>query len=181
MPDESKINWVESQWKSYKNKVIPSKAHPGQVDRIKYSEDKGLHGYTDKDIENWATAYPALNVNQQLRQLGEWLKTNPTKRPRKNVASFISRNLSRKQDEGGKRLATYEKMQSQIRQKKDRYRRIEDELRGHAKHLLLVKEVGDDSGAFWEKVRDEYPKSFKTVKETILALANKIKKESHNE
>ena len=52
-----------------------------------------------KQIEEWALAYPAVDVLQQLREMRAWSAANPSNRKtRKGVARFIVRWLGREQD-----------------------------------------------------------------------------------
>lgn len=54
---------------------------------------------TQKDIEEWSNLYPAVDIDQQLRNMLGWLKSNPTKRKTmKGMPRFINSWLSREQD-----------------------------------------------------------------------------------
>lgn len=52
-------------------------------------------------IEKWAAAYPAVDVEHELRKMIAWCESNPTrKKTRKGVERFINSWLSRQQDSG---------------------------------------------------------------------------------
>jgi len=55
---------------------------------------------TDKDMELWQEAYPAVNIGLALSQMKNWIIDHPEKR-KKNWRAFISRWLSREQERGG--------------------------------------------------------------------------------
>lgn len=53
-------------------------------------------------IGKWSTAYPAVDVRQQLQRMIAWLDANPTRRKtRRGIDRFINTWLSREQDRGG--------------------------------------------------------------------------------
>lgn len=57
-------------------------------------------GIEAADMEGWAAAYPACDINGELAKAGEWLLANPAKR-KSNYRRFIVNWLSRAQDRGG--------------------------------------------------------------------------------
>jgi hypothetical protein len=59
------------------------------------------HGIEAVDMESWATAYPACDINTELAKAGEWILANPTKGKKSNYRRFIVNWLSRAQDRGG--------------------------------------------------------------------------------
>ncbi len=60
-------------------------------------ENRVWENIDQKDLDGWALAYPALNIQSELRKMGEWFLANPTKR-RKNYRRFINAWLTRSQD-----------------------------------------------------------------------------------
>ena len=62
----------------------------------------GEYPVTQAQVSMWAEAYPAVDVSLSLRQMREWLESNPTKK-RKNVRRFITNWLKREQERGGNR------------------------------------------------------------------------------
>jgi len=71
------------------------------ADLISWDASEGWQGITQADREAWATAYPAVNVPQELAAADQWLKANPTKSKRKAWRRFVTGWLSRTQDRGG--------------------------------------------------------------------------------
>lgn len=64
--------------------------------------DKTEHPVTLKQINEWKELYPAVNVEQELRNMKGWLIANPTKRKtEKGILRFINTWLSKQQDKGG--------------------------------------------------------------------------------
>lgn len=57
---------------------------------------------TQAQVSTWSEAYPAVDVSLALRQMREWIESNPTKK-RKNVRRFITNWLKREQEKGGNR------------------------------------------------------------------------------
>lgn len=70
-------------------------------DAISWDASEGWQGITQADRESWATAYPAVNVPQELAAADQWLKANPAKAKRKAWRRFVTGWLSRTQDRGG--------------------------------------------------------------------------------
>lgn len=65
--------------------------------------DKSDFSITQKDIDKWADAYPAVDVLQQLKAMAAWLDANPKrKKTRRGIKAFINNWLSREQDRGRK-------------------------------------------------------------------------------
>lgn len=60
------------------------------------------YGVTQDDIEEWAAAYPAVDVLQQLRNMRQWCLSNPRKKKTaRGIRRFITGWLERKQNRGG--------------------------------------------------------------------------------
>jgi hypothetical protein len=65
--------------------------------------DKTEHRITQAEVDEWAAAYPAVNVPQQIREMRAWSSANPSQRKTaRGVNAFIVRWLAREQDKGGK-------------------------------------------------------------------------------
>jgi hypothetical protein len=60
-------------------------------------------GIKEEDIESWKSAYPACDIDLELKRMVEWLKSNPAKARKSNYRKFITGWLSRTQDRGGTR------------------------------------------------------------------------------
>ena len=62
----------------------------------------GEYPVTDADIAEWHEAYPAVAIMQELREMRQWVISNPSKRktPR-GARAFITRWLAKEQDRGG--------------------------------------------------------------------------------
>ena len=58
---------------------------------------------TIEDKAGWLDAYPACDIDQELRKMREWLLANP-KQKKINYKRFITNWLSRTQDKGGSKL-----------------------------------------------------------------------------
>ena len=57
---------------------------------------------TPKDIKKWGEAFPAVEINRELKSAGIWLRDNPTKR-KTQVKRFLSNWFRRCQERGGSR------------------------------------------------------------------------------
>jgi hypothetical protein len=58
-------------------------------------------GIGEGDIAAWKEAYPACDLDLELRRMIEWLKANPKKAVKSNYRRFITNWLTRAQDKGG--------------------------------------------------------------------------------
>lgn len=61
----------------------------------------GEHAVSELDVDEWAAAYPGVDVAQQLRAMRQWSLANPAKRKtRRGIRRFIVSWLGRQQDSG---------------------------------------------------------------------------------
>lgn len=64
--------------------------------------DKSEYPVTQAMVAEWRTAYPAVDVMQQLRAMRQWCIANPTNRKTaRGIQAFIVRWLGKEQDKGG--------------------------------------------------------------------------------
>ena len=64
--------------------------------------DKTEYPVYDDDVEDYKSLYPAVDVEQQLRNMKGWCDANPSKRKTsKGIKRFITSWLCREQDRGG--------------------------------------------------------------------------------
>ena len=63
-------------------------------------------GIKEEDLNNWAEAYPAVDIKQELLKMREWIKANPQKGRKSNYRRFITNWLRKEQDRGGTRRGT---------------------------------------------------------------------------
>ena len=65
--------------------------------------DKSFYDVPKESIQKWCEAYPAVDVEQQLKRMIAWLDANPKRRKtRRGINTFINTWLSREQDKGGR-------------------------------------------------------------------------------
>ena len=70
--------------------------------------DGSLYDVSERDVDQWSTLYPNVDVLQQLRNMAGWCDGNPTKRKtRGGVRRFITSWLAREQDKGGRPAASH--------------------------------------------------------------------------
>lgn len=61
------------------------------------------HPVTTEQLSEWASAYPAVDVMQELREMRTWSLANPAQRKTpKGVNAFVVRWLGKEQDKGGR-------------------------------------------------------------------------------
>ena len=72
-----------------------------QVTGITWDSVSGFQNVTDSHLVKWKDAYPAVNVDQQLKAIDVWLIANPKKAHKSNWMRCIINWLSREQDRGG--------------------------------------------------------------------------------
>jgi hypothetical protein len=63
-------------------------------------EKREWEGISDRDKSDWAKAYLACDISQELSKMGQWLLANPEKR-KVNYRRFIVNWLNKAQDRGG--------------------------------------------------------------------------------
>ena len=56
------------------------------------------YGINDEQVALWEDAYPAVDIELELRQMGEWCKSNGARGRKKNWKRFIVNWLKRAQD-----------------------------------------------------------------------------------
>ena len=71
--------------------------------------DGTMYPLFQRDVDEYARLYPAVDISQELRNIRGWCMANPVRRKtRKGVNRFINGWLSKTQDKGGKREAVPE-------------------------------------------------------------------------
>lgn len=66
--------------------------------------DKSLFPIYEDDLVKYRDLYPAVNVEQELRNMVGWIDSNPKKRKTKSgIKKFVNSWLSKEQDQGGRR------------------------------------------------------------------------------
>ena len=86
------------KWPDYQS-LGPKKTNVKNSINFNFDTEK-WEGIKTKDIEGWKEAYPADNVELELKAMKEWLLSNPTKK-KSNYRKFITNWLKRQQDRGG--------------------------------------------------------------------------------
>ncbi len=67
--------------------------------RIKFDPARGqITGVTEADRARWRRLYPAVDLDREIGRAAEWLMNHPTRR-RSNIAQYLSRWLSKAQDD----------------------------------------------------------------------------------
>jgi uncharacterized protein YdaU (DUF1376 family) len=66
-----------------------------------WSADAGWQGISDADRSEWAAAFPAAVLDQELAKATAWLRANPKRAVRSNWRRFLVGWLQRCQDKGG--------------------------------------------------------------------------------
>ena len=96
---QSKVK--ESKVKEYAQSADKSASAPAY--RL-ILHDGSYYPISKEDISKWATLYPAVDIEQEIRKMIGWSEANPQHRKTKRGAlAFINRWLAREQDKGGAR------------------------------------------------------------------------------
>lgn len=99
--EEDNKNQAFNTLKNVKNVKNVKNNTTDQKKKINFDFNKEIwENITDKDREGWRKAYPACNVDIELKQMKEWLLSNPDKR-KSRYRRFITNWLSRSQERGG--------------------------------------------------------------------------------
>ena len=72
-----------------------------QVTGITWDSVSGFQNVTDSHLVRWRGAFPAVDIDHQLKKMDSWLIDNPKKAHKSNWSAFMNRWLSREQDRGG--------------------------------------------------------------------------------
>jgi len=102
--------------KNRKEKKTPSSSSSKKTNnpKIEFSfEGRKFLYITIEDKAGWRDAFPAVDVEQELRGMREWLLSNPTKR-KSNYRKFITNWLSRQQDKGGTKSSYEDKRKKKL-------------------------------------------------------------------
>ena len=84
------------------NTYAPSPNELKAVAKLPLNQKDTFHYITEEDIAHYKELYPAVNVEQEIRNMVGWCEANPTKRKTKSGAPrFINTWLSKAQDRGG--------------------------------------------------------------------------------
>ncbi len=98
--------------KEKENKYIcpePGKPAPGCSDIFLPLVDGTFYNVPEDRINNWSKAFPAVDVEHELRKMLTWLDSNPkNQKTARGVNRFINGWLSRTQDRGGTAGTSYE-------------------------------------------------------------------------
>lgn len=79
----------------------PDKSAPNPSGILIVLNDKSYYDVPLEKITMWKATYPAVDVEQELRKMGAWCDSNPTRRKTKRgIERFINNWLSRTQDSG---------------------------------------------------------------------------------
>lgn len=81
-------------------RLAPSASASISASSISYLNLK-WEGIGEGDIASWKDAYPACDIDLELKRMLVWLKANPKKAVKSNYRRFITNWLSRTQDKGG--------------------------------------------------------------------------------
>lgn len=69
----------------------------GKKPKLKFEGGKWT-GMTSEQLEVWKAAYPAVNVDEQIRLAAAWIVSNPNDAPKSNFARFLNAWLERHQN-----------------------------------------------------------------------------------
>ncbi len=80
----------------------PDKSAPDPSGILLPLNDNTYYDVPRESINKWHEAYPAVDVEQQLKKMIAWLDANPKRRKtRRGINAFIITWLSKEQDKGG--------------------------------------------------------------------------------
>jgi hypothetical protein len=68
---------------------------------VRWKAPHGFQNIMPSHLRRWSEAYPACNVERQLKQMHEWLLANPERARKSNWLKFITNWLKKEQDRGG--------------------------------------------------------------------------------
>lgn len=108
--DKPKDNQKETKPQPNENVNVNDNDNANVFIRLQLN-DKSLFPIFDDDLDKWRDLYPAVNVEQELRNMVGWIDGNPTRRKTKSgIKKFINSWLSKEQDQGGRRQMPGQKL-----------------------------------------------------------------------
>ena len=108
--DKPKDNQKETKDEPNENVNVNDNDNANVFIRLELN-DKSLFPIFDDDLGKWRDLYPAVNVEQELRNMVGWIDGNPTRRKTKSgIKKFINSWLSKEQDQGGRRQIPGQKL-----------------------------------------------------------------------
>ena len=123
--------WCEVTAKEYKINIIKykelNKDNKKEID-FTFEERKFLN-IKIEDKAGWKDAYPAVDIEQELRIAREWLLANPSKR-KSNYRQFINNWLRREQDKGGRSQVRLGPGGHPMTRKEEKEKKIDDWIKG---------------------------------------------------
>jgi hypothetical protein len=109
-----------------KKKVEDDKNRPNPQPKIGFNfETRKWENISEVDLEGWRRTFPAVDIENFLLRLKEWLLSNPHRR-KKNYRKFITNNLSREQDRGGSRSKRFITGSQRVREEIERGKNTDD-------------------------------------------------------
>lgn len=73
---------------------------PTSEEVIFWDSSSGFTGISEQDMNEWAIAYPACDLQAEIQRASQWLKANPKKK-KKLFRKFLTGWLNRSQEKGG--------------------------------------------------------------------------------
>jgi len=108
--------------------------------KIEFSfEERKWLNITIEDKAGWKDAYPAVDIDQELRKMREWLIANPSKK-KTNYRKFINNWLSKTQDQGGSQKFKRAPEGRPMTRKEERKQSIKDWVKKPMKEGINAKE-----------------------------------------
>ena len=100
--------------------------------------DGSMYDVPLSKIQTWNTAYPAVDIRQELREMIAWLDSNPQRRKTaRGIDRFINSWLSKEQDRGGKYRNGQQTPAEPVRE-------FKDDVERYSKYLKNCKPSPDD-------------------------------------
>lgn len=73
----------------------------GKTDKMFFDYDNNvIQNINENDLKKWKEAFPAVDIDLDIKRAEVWLKANPAKR-KKNIDAFLTRWFSKSQEKGG--------------------------------------------------------------------------------
>jgi hypothetical protein len=92
---------VREECERIEKRILESLKNTGKL-KIKFENGRWV-GVTEEQIEAWNAAYPAVDVEQQLKLAAAWIMSNPTQAPKSNYPRFLNTWLTRQQNQASLR------------------------------------------------------------------------------
>lgn len=88
---------VREECERIEGRILASMKSAGKI-KLAFENGRWI-GITDEQLEAWKHAYPAVDIQPQLKLAAAWIVSNPMQAPKSNYPRFLNTWLTRQQNQ----------------------------------------------------------------------------------